>query len=144
MTDDRRDPPEDSSGPAEEPDDDYSVGYKKPPKHSRFKPGQTGNPKGRKKGRTSLRALIDKVLHELIPLRNSKHKLPALEVLVRNARNRAIGGDPKSITGLIALMRAAGIIEPEAAHDADTPLTEDDVALIADYWQRQSKKGQES
>ena len=101
-------------------------------------------PKGRKKGRTSLRALIDKVLHELIPLRNSKRRLPALEVLVRNARNRAIGGDPKSVTVLIALMRAAGIIEPEAVHDAYTPLTEDDAALIADYWQRQSKKGQKS
>ena len=26
---------------------DYEVGYGKPPKHSRFKPGQSGNPKGR-------------------------------------------------------------------------------------------------
>lgn len=26
---------------------DYEVGYKKPPKHTRFKPGQSGNPRGR-------------------------------------------------------------------------------------------------
>jgi Family of unknown function (DUF5681) len=28
--------------------DDDSVGYRKPPKHSQFKPGQSGNPQGRK------------------------------------------------------------------------------------------------
>jgi hypothetical protein len=27
--------------------DDYDVGYGKPPVHSRFKPGQSGNSKGR-------------------------------------------------------------------------------------------------
>jgi len=37
---------------------DYEVGYAKPPTHSRFKPGQSGNPRGRPKG--------------------SKNKLPAL------------------------------------------------------------------
>ena len=26
---------------------DYEIGYKKPPKHTQFKPGQSGNPKGR-------------------------------------------------------------------------------------------------
>ena len=30
--------------------DDYDVGYGKPPVHSRFKPGQSGNSKGRPKG----------------------------------------------------------------------------------------------
>ncbi|WP_420392377.1 DUF5681 domain-containing protein [Acuticoccus sp.] len=29
---------------------EYAVGYGKPPVHSRFKPGQSGNPKGRAKG----------------------------------------------------------------------------------------------
>ena len=36
-----------NDGPAE---DDYEVGYKKPPKHSQFQPGESGNPKGRPKG----------------------------------------------------------------------------------------------
>jgi hypothetical protein len=29
---------------------DYSVGYRKPPQHSRFRPGQSGDPTGRRKG----------------------------------------------------------------------------------------------
>lgn len=36
-----------------EDDAPEAVGYKKPPKHSRFKKGQSGNPSGRRKGRSS-------------------------------------------------------------------------------------------
>ena len=32
---------------------DYEVGYGKPPKSKRFKPGASGNPKGRPKGKKS-------------------------------------------------------------------------------------------
>jgi Family of unknown function (DUF5681) len=33
--------------------DDYEIGYGKPPKSGQWKPGQSGNPKGRPKGRDS-------------------------------------------------------------------------------------------
>jgi hypothetical protein len=31
-------------------DDGFVVGYKKPPRHSRFQPGKSGNPRGKQKG----------------------------------------------------------------------------------------------
>ena len=40
----------------------YEVGNKKPPLNSRFKPGQSGNPKGRPKGHKSVSVTL---LHEL-------------------------------------------------------------------------------
>jgi hypothetical protein len=39
--------------------DDGKVGYRKPPIHSRFKAGQSGNPKGRPKGKSSAAKLIE-------------------------------------------------------------------------------------
>ena len=32
------------------PEDDFKVGYKSPPRHSRFRRGQSGNPRGRQRG----------------------------------------------------------------------------------------------
>jgi hypothetical protein len=40
----------------------YSVGYGRPPKHTRFKPGRSGNPKGRPRGSRNLSTEMQKVL----------------------------------------------------------------------------------
>jgi hypothetical protein len=42
----------------------YAVGYGKPPHHTQFKPGQSGNPKGRPKSRASFRSLLEKRLYQ--------------------------------------------------------------------------------
>jgi Family of unknown function (DUF5681) len=51
----------DSKG-ATDPAASYEVGYGRPPRHSRFKPGQSGNPKGRPKGSKSLKTLLEGAL----------------------------------------------------------------------------------
>ena len=47
-------------------DKSYDVGFGKPPKNSRFKPGQSGNPKGRPKGAKGLRTELKEELSERI------------------------------------------------------------------------------
>jgi hypothetical protein len=41
---------------------DDPVGYGKPPRHSRFKPGQSGNPEGRPKGSSNFKTVLRKTL----------------------------------------------------------------------------------
>lgn len=45
---------------------DYKVGPGKPPKHTRFKPGQSGNPKGRPKGSQNVKTVLNKVGRESV------------------------------------------------------------------------------
>lgn len=43
-----------------------TVGHKRPPIHSRFTKGVSGNPKGRPKGKKSVSSLIRKALNKII------------------------------------------------------------------------------
>jgi len=50
-----------------DPTKPYAVGNKKPPRHTRFKPGQSGNPSGRPKGRSNFAAILMDELHKIVP-----------------------------------------------------------------------------
>jgi hypothetical protein len=58
--------------------DGYRIGYGKPPTHSRFRPGQSGNPAGRRKGVRNLMTDVKRTLSTLIKVREDG----------RRARNR--------------------------------------------------------
>ncbi|MGD9712781.1 MAG: DUF5681 domain-containing protein, partial [Thermomicrobiales bacterium] len=76
---------------------DYQVGYGKPPVHSQFKPGQSGNPKGKKKGRKSYKKIAEEVLYAKVKVRtgDSEKKMAGLEALFRKNMSDALNGKPK-------------------------------------------------
>jgi Family of unknown function (DUF5681) len=55
--------------------DDDEGGYGKPPKHSRFKKGQSGNPRGRPRGTPNLTTAIANVMKSKVPVRKGDQTL---------------------------------------------------------------------
>jgi hypothetical protein len=95
----------------------YAVGYKKPPKASQFKPGQSGNPKGRPRSSTSFAASFISVLEEKVTLREGKRflKVSKLEAMIRTLAHKAAQGDTKAVSQVTALLKAMGKLEDPAS-----------------------------
>jgi hypothetical protein len=89
------------------------VGYKRPPVHSRFKPGQSGNPAGRAKGSANFRTLFQKILKEEVSLREGTvvRKVSKAEAVLRGMVVGAMKGDPRSLGALFKLAEQTGQLE---------------------------------
>jgi hypothetical protein len=76
----------------------YSVGYKKPPQHTQFQPGKSGNPKGRPKKVATINELFLKELHSRIPITaNGRRRMISLaQAIVKQLANKAAIGDYKA------------------------------------------------
>ena len=89
------------------------VGYGRPPKHSQFKKGQSGNPKGRpkKKKETHLTAMVENAFMAPISLQmgGKKVTMPAIEAMIWRWRADALGGDLRSIAAAIKLYEERGL-----------------------------------
>jgi hypothetical protein len=84
-----------------------------PPALTRFKAGQSGNPKGRPKGRRKMGELLDAVLAEQITIREGDRfrKVSRAEAAVRALIQKAMRGDAKSCSMLLKLTQQSGEFE---------------------------------
>ncbi len=84
------------------------VGYRNPPRHSRFKPGQSGNPRGRPKGQRNLNTEIERVMAMPVPVtvNGRRRNVRTVTALAWRLREKALGGDLKSMQMLFALFQA--------------------------------------
>src|SRR6516164_7045004 len=76
----------------------YSVGYGKPPSGSRFKPGQSGNPKGRPKGTKNRITIFNQALNERVVVmeRGRRKSITKQEAIFKQLVNRAASGDHRA------------------------------------------------
>jgi Family of unknown function (DUF5681) len=81
----------------------YEIGYKKPPSHTRFKQGTSGNAKGRPKGARNFATVIEQELKARIEVtENGKRKrISKREAIAKQTVNRAAAGDHKATTTLL-------------------------------------------
>jgi hypothetical protein len=110
-----------------------AVGYRRPPRHSQFQPGCSGNPKGRPKGSRSALAIFQDIIRQKITVTENgrTRRIPVVEAMLRRLLNDALRGDEKALKLCLPLIERYGE-SPDAAVTLDDMLAEDK-AILARY-----------
>src|SRR5207248_10473478 len=85
----------------------HEVGYRKPPRHTRFTKGQSGNPRGRRPGTKNLKTLLSDALNEFVIVSENggRRKITKREVIVTQLVNRSASADFRAIKILMDTVR---------------------------------------
>ena len=102
------------------PQDTYQVGYRKPPAHSRFRKGQSGNPTGqrRRPGETErLKKIISQEAYRLLTVRDGGDikRIAAVQAVLRSQITSAVKGNVSAQIPIVALSAHALAGEREKA-----------------------------
>lgn len=109
-------------------EDDYKVGYKKPPKATQFKPGNKRG-KGRPKGAKNIGTIVNEALGMKIAAQigGKKVKASKFEIAMHQLANQGSSGDQRAIQMIVSLyaqygpQETGGEIAPEqTAYDLET------------------------
>src|SRR5260370_12108743 len=87
------------------------IGYKRPPRHCQFVPGQSGNPNGRPKGIRNFKTDLREELNEIISFREGDREVSISKqrALIKRLITSAINGDARSISTVMSFcVRAFG------------------------------------
>jgi hypothetical protein len=101
----------------------YKVGKNRPPQHSQFQPGQSGNPSGRRKGGQNFQAAVAQALMMRTRINQSGRakKVPTQTALLMLLREQALAGDRWSIKMLLELGLRHNNETPAPASDRTLP-----------------------
>lgn len=88
-----------------DPPEEEPTGYKRPPKKHQFKPGRSGNPKGRPKSAVGLRKILKRELSAKVAIREGGKtlSLSKLQAVVKRLVEKAMNGDQRAIEHLVNL-----------------------------------------
>src|SRR6266851_783466 len=115
--------------------EDDKVGYRKPPARTRFQPGKSGNPNGRRKGSVNLKTDLRSELSERIHIREGERSLRVSKqrAMLKAMVAKALKGDARAAT--VVLMLVGRLFEPELAEEVPA-LTSDDQAILERFLAR--------
>jgi hypothetical protein len=109
------------------------AGYGRPPRSHQFKPGQSGNPKGRPKGTKNEATILYELLNRKIPIREGSRtrKITVLEAILLRFTEDSLKGNTKSAAFLLNRHSALVAGEPQRSDISD-----DDQQILEAFAQR--------
>jgi hypothetical protein len=110
------------------------VGYGRPPVHSRFKPGQSGNPRGRPKGTLNFTTDLKRTLQAPVTLNDGRktRRVTTQEAALLRLAEKALKGDPRALEKLVSL---SATLSTNNAESPSKTMAADDQAILDRYRQ---------
>ncbi|WP_340586906.1 DUF5681 domain-containing protein [Erythrobacter alti] len=116
---------------------EYEVGYGKPPVSTRFKPGQSGNPKGRPKGAKGLNTIVRETLGGKLAVRTAEgtKKISKIEAVLQKTLEKALKGDARAQFELMKLWKNAvpDVSDADEVAGNEEDLSSADLAILAAF-----------
>ena len=108
---------------------EYEVGYGRPPRHTRFEKGLSGNYRGRPRGAKNMATHLKEALRERVVINENgrRKRVTKMDVVSRRLVNKAAEGDLRFIQILVALSDKYKLTDRDEKQEARKP---------EDHWQR--------
>jgi len=121
----------------------YVVGYGRPPVGSRFRPGTSGNPKGRKKGSKNIKTLIRQAMTETITVQegSKSRRVSKIEGVVLRQLQSALKGNDRSAMAVVKMAMQLGFLEEPHGEPAEaTALSATDEQILQQLFRHDQKR----
>jgi hypothetical protein len=109
---------------------EYKVGYGRPPVHTRFPPGHSGNAEGSRKKPQDMNARLKKAAEEKVEVQEGgrKRKVKKIDLAMTQMMNKAAQGQPTFVKMALKEFQSAEASEPSTIPQE---LSESDLEVIA-------------
>lgn len=126
----------------------YDIGYKKPPLESRFRPGRSGNPKGRPRGAKGLKTMVRETLTQRVAVRTAvgDKRMSRMEAVLHKTVELAMKGNQRALLQLYSLYASAVPDAPTPAQVSmsNEELTATDLAILEELKRSLGEGGESS
>jgi hypothetical protein len=127
---------------SDHPKSGIGTGYGRPPEHSRFQQGKSGNPAGRPKKSRNAKTIIRRVLDSTVTVREGDRKrtVSKLEGIILRQVEAALKGDAKAALAALRMMAQVGLLDTKEITEDGRQLSATERAIVDEMFEKHATR----